>query len=318
MNFHEKPQDFYEAIQAASQFFRIREVFIEKDYWVSYILKNLSNSPFKNQVVFKGGTALSKAFSYIARFSEDIDLALLSKEDLGDAKRKQLFKEIEAAISQGLSPIDDHPLIVKKGKNRRTFYNYNKVFGNTNFGALKDVIQIELNSFTNPVPYKEIEIRSLLYEFLKAKDFGDEIKKHDLAPVVLNVLSLERTFSEKLLALTRLSYEKTDSLRSKIRHFYDLHMILDNNDILDSETYDIIQLAKKDDESNPIFNGEWLNHYLSEAPLFTNLENIWMELSSTYLRELPQLCWLDQIPGSDQILKSMMKIRTFIIELESM
>jgi len=282
MTFHNNPKDFHEAIQAASQSLNIREVLIEKDYWVSYILKNLSKSKYKNQVVFKGGTALSKTFTYIARFSEDIDLALLDNEFLGDAKRKSLFKNIETTITKGLNPINDHPETLKRGRNRRTFYNYNKISADTNWGALKDVIQLEINSFTNPVPNDKIEVKCLIYEFLKNKNFHNEIKNYGLEPVVLNVLSLKRTFAEKILSLIRLSYEGMDSLKSKIRHFYDLHMILDNNDIINSGTYKIINLAKKDDENNPLFNGEWLNKPLSASPLFQNLEEYWKKLESTY------------------------------------
>src|SRR5216683_6748537 len=50
---------------------------VEKDFWVCWILKLLFVEPvLKNQMVFKGGTSLSKVFGLIDRFSEDIDLIL--------------------------------------------------------------------------------------------------------------------------------------------------------------------------------------------------------------------------------------------------
>ncbi len=50
---------------------------VEKDFWVCWILKHLfAEPPLKNQMVFKGGTSLSKVFGLIDRFSEDIDLVL--------------------------------------------------------------------------------------------------------------------------------------------------------------------------------------------------------------------------------------------------
>lgn len=106
MNLH-NTQDFKDAITAASEHLKIREAYIEKDYWVTYVLKNLSRSPFKDNVVFKGGTSLSKVHKCIERFSEDIDLALLDIENLGDSKRKSLMKDIEASISAGLNCIPD-------------------------------------------------------------------------------------------------------------------------------------------------------------------------------------------------------------------
>jgi hypothetical protein len=50
---------------------------VEKDFWVCWILKLLFAEPaLKHQMVFKGGTSLSKVFGLIDRFSEDIDLVL--------------------------------------------------------------------------------------------------------------------------------------------------------------------------------------------------------------------------------------------------
>jgi hypothetical protein len=50
---------------------------VEKDFWVCWILKHLFAEPApKEQMVFKGGTSLSKVFGLIERFSEDIDLIL--------------------------------------------------------------------------------------------------------------------------------------------------------------------------------------------------------------------------------------------------
>jgi len=49
---------------------------LEKDWWVTLVLKALFQSAYSNQMVFKGGTSLSKGWKLITRFSEDIDIAL--------------------------------------------------------------------------------------------------------------------------------------------------------------------------------------------------------------------------------------------------
>ncbi len=50
---------------------------VEKDFWVCWTLGKLfSDSELSKQLVFKGGTSLSKVFNLIERFSEDIDLIL--------------------------------------------------------------------------------------------------------------------------------------------------------------------------------------------------------------------------------------------------
>ena len=53
---------------------------MEKDFWVCWILGILfGDTSFRHELVFKGGTSLSKAFGVLDRFSEDIDLALSPK-----------------------------------------------------------------------------------------------------------------------------------------------------------------------------------------------------------------------------------------------
>ena len=49
---------------------------IEKDFWVCWTLKRVFTLPaLPAGLLFKGGTALSKVFGVIERFSEDVDLS---------------------------------------------------------------------------------------------------------------------------------------------------------------------------------------------------------------------------------------------------
>ena len=47
---------------------------LEKDVWVVWAIQQLFGSPIGTNLVFKGGTSLSKAYRIIDRFSEDVDL----------------------------------------------------------------------------------------------------------------------------------------------------------------------------------------------------------------------------------------------------
>jgi predicted nucleotidyltransferase component of viral defense system len=49
---------------------------IEKDWWVTMVLKALFQTSCTDFLVFKGGTSLSKCWNLIERFSEDIDVAI--------------------------------------------------------------------------------------------------------------------------------------------------------------------------------------------------------------------------------------------------
>ena len=77
---------FRDAILLTSQRLEVSEDIVEKDYYVTLILKKLSLIEYP--VVFKCGTSLSKAFQVIDRFSEDIDITFT--EHLGEARRKKL------------------------------------------------------------------------------------------------------------------------------------------------------------------------------------------------------------------------------------
>ena len=86
-------------------------VMVEKDFWVSWTLAVLFAHPeFGNQLVFKGGTSLSKVFGVIERFSEDIDLSVspaflgISEEWVEQAdsrnKRTERMQELEKACTE--------------------------------------------------------------------------------------------------------------------------------------------------------------------------------------------------------------------------
>ena len=86
----------------------ISAVMVEKDFWVSWTLAVLFAHPeFSEQLVFKGGTSLSKVFGVIDRFSEDIDLSVspdfvgIKEEWVEEAesrnKRTDRMKQLEAA-----------------------------------------------------------------------------------------------------------------------------------------------------------------------------------------------------------------------------
>ena len=52
---------------------------IEKDWWVTQVLKALHTLPYAEHIAFKGGTSLSKCWNLIARFSEDAWMECLLK-----------------------------------------------------------------------------------------------------------------------------------------------------------------------------------------------------------------------------------------------
>ncbi len=73
MTLHQNKELFSELLIQTAQMVGLPEVYIEKDYWVTYVLKHLSKSPYIDRAIFKGGTSLSKAykFDYLNGLSTD-------------------------------------------------------------------------------------------------------------------------------------------------------------------------------------------------------------------------------------------------------
>ena len=93
---HENKEEFANAVNLASEYFRVLPIIVEKDYYVTMILRELSKR--LGFVVFKGGTSLSKCHKAIKRFSEDIDIAF--SNELTQGQRKHLKNEIKTILSK--------------------------------------------------------------------------------------------------------------------------------------------------------------------------------------------------------------------------
>ena len=77
MRLHENSKLFKQAVRATAQQMGLLDIYVEKDYWVTFALYTIFGHEIGKQTVFKGGTALSKCYGLIERFSEDIDLVVL-------------------------------------------------------------------------------------------------------------------------------------------------------------------------------------------------------------------------------------------------
>ena len=84
MFLHEDKELFRDVIEAAAEAQKRPIAIVEKDYYVTMILKLLSEKA--PGCVFKGGTSLSKCHHAIDRFSEDIDIAF--SDALTEGQRK--------------------------------------------------------------------------------------------------------------------------------------------------------------------------------------------------------------------------------------
>jgi Nucleotidyl transferase AbiEii toxin, Type IV TA system len=86
--------------------------YVEKDFWVCWILDVLYNGLPKDRprILFKGGTSLSKVYGLIERFSEDVDFTILlfSYPSLFDRDDRDYVRSIVKLEGGGRSAVDPH------------------------------------------------------------------------------------------------------------------------------------------------------------------------------------------------------------------
>lgn len=306
MNLHQNPEVFRDAITATAEALQIRDVYVEKDYWVTLVLYRLAHSPYVAQAIFKGGTSLSKAYNLIERFSEDIDLAINAPKDITNNQVMQLIRKISKEITKDMVEVDD-PFRTSKGSRfRKTLHDYGASLQG-DYGQATDKILVEINSFASPNPHQLMPIKTYISQFMAQRDLLDMIRQYALEPFEVNVVSLERTFTEKVLALVRASYAENpvDELGSKIRHVYDLHAMLKAPAVASflhsANFFQMIQAVQADDARNSEFQGEWATQPLDACLLFTDVRGAWSSLETAYQQEFRSLVY-GTLPDPEEII----------------
>lgn len=322
MNLHQNEELFSEIITRASQTkenggLGINPSFLEKDYWITRSLQLLSQSKSKEFAVFKGGTSLSKIYGIGSRFSEDIDIAVLRDATMSDAKLKSVIRSTEKAMSQGLREIVRPGLTSNGSRFRKSYFAYPQAQKlSLSDSLLSGQLLIEINSFANPWPFHLQKVNSLIQTYLIANGLNDIIEEFDLHSFTINVLDKRTTLIEKLVSLIRFSLSSTpvDDLSAKIRHFYDLHFLLQDDECkayLSSDKFlnDFQILLNHDREQFDNPTG-WQCRTIQESPLITDFHRMWTALSGRYQQELPSLAY-NAIPGVLEIessISSLLKI----------
>lgn len=210
---------FRDAILLASQKLEVSEDIIEKDYYVTLILKKLSSIEYP--VVFKGGTSLSKAFQIIDRFSEDIDITFT--EHLGEARRKKLKYNILKPIADELGLVIGNFDSVESDKNLNHYdFYYDSVVGDRVSNAIPPYVKLETSLMAYAFPTEKREIRNYLLDALKTEE-EEFIITYDLKTFPMRVQSLNRTLIDKVFAVC--DYYLQGKAHRNARHLYDIYKL---------------------------------------------------------------------------------------------
>lgn len=319
MNLHLNPTLFRDAINYTAEQLNIIPEYIEKDYWVTFALYRIFNHEIGKDVVFKGGTALAKCHKWIERFSEDIDLVILRKEGESDNKLKSKLKKISTLVEETLPEIELEGISRKRGMIRKTAHSYHKEFS-PGYGQARDVIVLESTWLGNSEPYATAPISSLVADTLLRNDQENFITDFGLQPFPAQVLDPRRTLCEKIMSLVRFSYDDSpvEALKNKIRHTYDLHCLLQKNQIStffkSLEFEKMLHQVANEDRKSFRNNNSWLEYHPAESFLFADPGKIWDELKGTYNGTFRALVF-GKLPKEAEIISSLMKIRDRLLEV---
>ena len=226
------------AIETIAKKLKILPPSVEKDVWVTAVLRALFVLPYAENLSFKGGTSLSKCYNLIERFSEDIDIAVyreflgfggtLSKTQINDKLRRaacsfvreklqiDVAKELEnQGINTNLFSVKVNITPVSTTDPEIIEVHYKSLYNELSY--LKPIVKIEVSGRSMNEPLRKVALQSLV-----DKEFSDT-SLSDM-PFEVNAVVPDRTFLEKICLLHEEFAKPQDFMRAErmSRHLYDL------------------------------------------------------------------------------------------------
>ena len=226
MNLHHNKEAFVELIIGAANELAIPTNVIEKDYYVTIILKSLAEK--MNDLVFKGGTSLTKCYQLLDRFSEDIDLSYTAESGKpGESRKKQLKKNIVSTIEELGFRINN----LETTRSRRNYNCYRASYPSIyeQNVILKSELVIETYVAMLPFPTTKRMVDNYIYRFLNKINRLDLAEIYDLMPFEITTQTIERTLVDKVFALC--DYYMQGKIERHSRHLYDIHKIVEREGI---------------------------------------------------------------------------------------
>lgn len=224
MKLHLDKESFRLIIDSVSIKNNVRKDILEKDYYVTLLLRELSIKKNQGYAYFKGGTALYKALKSIRRFSEDIDLTVKIDDCPNQSQSQKRLKE--ATLKYSFLKKGD--VAVNKKGSITCEYLYDSLFVLDVSDELQRFgkVMIEATSFTISEPIRKIVIAPYLYEL--ANDQQKQIleRTYDVFPFEIETISLERIFIDKVFAIQ--FYFERKEFNDVAKHAYDITILLNN------------------------------------------------------------------------------------------
>ena len=228
MNLHHDKEAFAELIIGAANELAIPTNVIEKDYYVTITLKVLAEK--SKDLVFKGGTSLTKCYQLLDRFSEDIDLSYTAELGMpGESRKKQLKNNIVSTMEEFGFAINN----LETTRSRRNYNCYRASYPSfyEQNGILNPELVIETYVAMLPFPTTKRMVDNYIYRFLSKINRLDLAETYELMPFEITTQTIERTLVDKVFALC--DYYMQEKTERHSRHLYDIHKIVETMGISD-------------------------------------------------------------------------------------
>lgn len=216
---------------------------VEKDWWVTLVLRALFTSSFAEHISFKGGTSLSKCWNLIERISEDIDIAIdreflgfsgeLSKTRISDKLRRAsctfVRDTMQSELKEQIVNLGAQPSLFDVRVNitpitttdpEKIEIHYRSLLPPSTYVLNKVIVEVSGRSMNEPL--ERVEVNSIISQSLPKAKFADK-----LFPI--KAVSPKRTFLEKAFLLHEEFAKETKEIRIErmSRHIYDLEKLID-------------------------------------------------------------------------------------------
>ena len=214
---HNNREQFAEAINLAVFQTGLAPEIIEKDYYITLILRKLSE--MFDFVVFKGGTSLSKCHKVIDRFSEDIDITIDNSLSQGQKKKlKYGIVEIAEEFGMKISNIDD----IRSRRDYNCYrIEYDSVLKSTS-GAVNPMVIMETSFTEVSFPTVTLAVGSYIGKLLQ-EEAPEMLTEYSLNPFEMKVQGLDRTLIDKVFAVC--DYYLSGRVKKHSRHIYDIYKL---------------------------------------------------------------------------------------------
>jgi len=310
-------QDRSDIIREAADQMNIATIIVEKDFWVCWTLKQLfGNDALGKDLIFKGGTTLSKVYDVIHRFSEDIDVSISrsllgfdgerdpGNPDLSVKKRELLLRDMSNTCSDYVCTKlkEDMELLFARtigeaseswslqicDQDRQTLlFNYPSVEDRVDY--IHPYVRIECGCRSDFRPIEKAVITPYLADYVP-QAFED-------ANCGVTALSVGRTFWEKATILHQEHHRAEDKeLPDRYsRHYYDLAMLAQSK-YKSAAIEDLELLARVVEHKKCFFRCGWANYdqakpgslRLSPQPLqLVDLQRDYAQMSPMFFGDRP-------------------------------